>query len=428
VSNRVRERLLERWTSGTRRGITSICSAHPLVIYEALAQGCRDEAPVLIEATCNQVNADGGYTDMRPADFRRFVEAIADGVGFPRDALILGGDHLGPHPWKRLPPATALDKAERTVAAFVEAGFSKIHLDASMGCAGEPPTLDDEMTAARASRLAQVAEDATLRASTEPPTYVIGTEVPTPGGALTGSEELAVTTFESAAQTFEIHREAFARRGLQAAFERVIGLVVQPGVEFSDDHIVHYDRAKARSLNSYLDSVPDLVFEAHSTDYQTPEALAALVEDGFAVLKVGPWLTFALREALYGLDHIACELCPSGRSETLRATMERLMCASPDQWTSYYRGDPNEQRLKRHYSYSDRIRYYWPQAEAAGAVDRLLALLDGVSIPAPLVSQYLAAVYPEVATGSTPGGARELLGAMVRAVLTKYSAATRATG
>jgi D-tagatose-1,6-bisphosphate aldolase subunit GatZ/KbaZ len=300
-----------------------------------------------------------------------------------------------------------------------------------MGCAGEPAALDDETTAARASRLAQVAEDATLRAGTEPPAYVIGTEVPTPGGALTGSEEgegLAVTTFEAAAQTLEIHREAFARRGLQAAFERVIGLVVQPGVEFGDDHILHYDRAKARRLSSYLESVPDLVFEAHSTDYQTLEALVALVEDGFAVLKVGPWLTFAMREALYGLDHIACELCPAARSETLRATMERLMCACPDQWTRYYRGDPNEQRLKRHYSYSDRIRYYWPQTEAAEAVDRLLALLDGVNIPPPLVSQYLAAVYPEVATGSTPGRARELIGAMVRAVLTRYSVATRATG
>jgi tagatose-1,6-bisphosphate aldolase non-catalytic subunit AgaZ/GatZ len=32
---------------------------------------------VLIEATCNQVNQDGGYTGMTPADFRRFVEDIA---------------------------------------------------------------------------------------------------------------------------------------------------------------------------------------------------------------------------------------------------------------------------------------------------------------------------------------------------------------
>ena len=29
--------------------------------------------------------------------------------------------------------------------------------------------------------------------------------------------------------------------------------------------------------------------------FQTPAALARLVDDGFAILKVGPWLTFAFR-------------------------------------------------------------------------------------------------------------------------------------
>ena len=50
-----------------------------------------------------------------------------------------------------------------------------------------------------------------------------------------------------------------------------------------------------------------LIFEAHSTDYQTPAALAALVRDHFAILKVGPALTFALREALWALDCIERE-------------------------------------------------------------------------------------------------------------------------
>ena len=424
MSNGIRETLSLRRTERPRGGITSVCSAHPMVIEEVLAQGRRDKCPVLIEATCNQVNQDGGYTGMRPRDFRRFVEDIADRVGYPRDALILGGDHLGPHPWKQLPPAIALDKAEGMIDAFVQAGFTKMHLDASMGCAGEPSALNDEITAARTSRLAQVAEDAMLRDGAEPLAYVIGTEVPTPGGAQAGLQHLAVTTPEAAAHTFEVNHQAFLRRGLQAAFERVIGLVVQPGVEFGDDYVVHYDRRRASGLSAYLDSVPNLVFEAHSTDYQTPEGLAALAEDGFAVLKVGPWLTFALREALYGLDHIACELYPTSRVESLRATMERLMCASPNQWINYYRGEPDEQRIKRHYSYSDRIRYYWPQSEATGAVARLLTLLGDTSIPAPLVSQYLAAVYPSVATGSIPAMASELVRARVREVLKKYKAAT----
>ena len=57
----------------------------------------------LIEATSNQVNQDGGYTGMTPADYRDFVGAIADRVGFPRERLALGGDHLGPNAWTALP-------------------------------------------------------------------------------------------------------------------------------------------------------------------------------------------------------------------------------------------------------------------------------------------------------------------------------------
>ncbi len=64
------------------------------------------------------------------------------------------------------------------------------------------------------------------------------------------------------------------------------------------------------ALCAVLDDEPDLAFEAHSTDYQGRQPLRELVEDGFAILKVGPELTFALREALYGLDLIAGDLFP----------------------------------------------------------------------------------------------------------------------
>ena len=118
---------------GEVRGLTSVCSAHPWVIEAALS--APGEAKVLIEATCNQVNQEGGYTGMTPADFRGFVEANRPAAGLPASRLILGGDHLGPNPWKHLPAEEAMQRAEAMVAAYVEAGFAKIHLDASMGCA-----------------------------------------------------------------------------------------------------------------------------------------------------------------------------------------------------------------------------------------------------------------------------------------------------
>jgi D-tagatose-1,6-bisphosphate aldolase subunit GatZ/KbaZ len=68
--------------------------------------------------------------------------------------------------------------------------------------------------------------------------------------------------------------------------------------------------------------MPGFVFEAHSTDFQPAMSLAALVRDGFAILKVGPWLTFAAREVLYGLDSIAHILDPAPSNDSLLAAMK----------------------------------------------------------------------------------------------------------
>ena len=66
--------VIARHKMGERVGITSVCSAHPLVIEATLRHAAAHAAPfVLIEATSNQVNQDGGYTGMTPAAFRDFV-------------------------------------------------------------------------------------------------------------------------------------------------------------------------------------------------------------------------------------------------------------------------------------------------------------------------------------------------------------------
>ena len=410
--------------SGAQPGITSVCTAHPLVIEAALLQGRDQGTDVLIEATCNQVNQEGGYTGMTPAAFRRFVGEIAGRVGFDINRLILGGDHLGPNPWKHLSAEEAMARAAVMVDVYAKAGFTKIHLDTSMGCAGETIALTDEMTAERAAHLARVAEFASGDAGTSP-VYVIGTEVPLPGGALDSIDHLEVTSPEAAFKTVDVHRRAFAAAGVSHAFERAVGVVVQPGVEFGNTNVVAYDREKARVLSAALLKMPQFIFEAHSTDYQSADALRALVEDGFAILKVGPWLTFALRETLYGLDHIAQALDPTFAEQGLIAAMERLMLRERGNWQKYYHGNASEQRQQRHFSYSDRIRYYWPHAEAQAAVNRLLSMLDGRSIPETLVSQYLGALYPAVSDGKTAPDARSLQIAAVRRVLDQYARACR---
>jgi D-tagatose-1,6-bisphosphate aldolase subunit GatZ/KbaZ len=179
-------------------------------------------------------------------------------------------------------------------------------------------------------------------------------------------------------------------------------------------------------LSVTLDRLPGLVFEAHSTDYQPTAALTALVEDGFAILKVGPGLTFALREAFYGLDAIAAELAPNPQNDPLQQTMERVMLENPMHWKSHYPGTLAEQRLQRHFSYSDRIRYYWPDRRATAAVERLIQRLEGHAIPETLISQHLARVYPRVVAGEVAASPRALCLAAVDAALDPYYAAVGA--
>ncbi|MEE6310773.1 D-tagatose-bisphosphate aldolase, class II, non-catalytic subunit [Plantactinospora veratri] len=406
-------------------GITSICSAHPLVLQAAMAQAREDGDLLLIEATSNQVDQDGGYTGMRPADFRDLVYQAADRAGLPRERVVLGGDHLGPNRWRSLPAEQAMARADVLVAAYVEAGFTKIHLDCSYPCADDPTPLTDEVMAARAARMLAVAEKtAAAIGRAGELRYVIGTEVPVPGGAEETIDELLPSTAESARGTLARHRAAFAEQGLEQVWPQVIALVVQPGVEFDHLRVVDYDRDRTKDLQRVLDDEPTMVFEAHSTDYQTVPRLAALVEDHWAVLKVGPGLTFALREALFALAAIEAELVTEQDRSNLPEVVEQRMLAEPGQWTKYYTGGAAEQRLARRYSYSDRMRYYWPDPEIQDAQRRLLANLTGRDIPLPLLSQYLPDQYRRVRDGTLGNHPVELVLDHIRDVLRGYRQAS----
>ena len=81
----------------------------------------------------------------------------------------------------------AMREAEQTVQAYVRAGFQKIHLDASMACADERGPLSNELIAHRAAVLCAARRRQT---GAEKPVYVIGTEVPIPGGATESLQSL----------------------------------------------------------------------------------------------------------------------------------------------------------------------------------------------------------------------------------------------
>jgi D-tagatose-1,6-bisphosphate aldolase subunit GatZ/KbaZ len=412
-------------TSRGQKGIYSVCSAHPQVIEAAIQQAQSDDTHLLLEATSNQVNQAGGYTGMTPVMFRNYVYGIAAELNFDSGRLILGGDHLGPNPWQHLEAATAMQHAEEMVRMYVEAGFTKIHLDASMRCADDPRIVPDEVMARRASALCRAAESARNRLGLAPVVYVIGTEVPTPGGATHALNTLEVTKSEAVEHTLTVHREAFRGAGLDDAWERVIAVVVQPGVEFDHDSVVDYDAGKASHLQGFLQNHPELVMEAHSSDYQRPRAYEELIRDGFSILKVGPALTFALRETLFSLAAIERELVPEANQSHLVETVQRIMLAHPADWQKHYRGNEDQQRLLRIYSYSDRIRYYWRFPEIEASVIRLMDNLRQTEVPETLLSQHCPRQYNRIREGKLNNDPKSLALDNIRAVLEPYSGACR---
>lgn len=411
--------LVQRHKAGQPVGVYSVCSAHPLAIEAAMRCGLGHGREVLIEATSNQVNQDGGYTGMTPRDFHALVASIADRVGVARDKVLLGGDHLGPNCWQGLPADVAMRKSDELIDGYVAAGFRKIHLDCSMACADDPHPLPPETVAERAARLCAVAERAWERAGGEPPVYVIGTEVPVPGGAQEAIDHLAVTCPDAARSTLDAHRRAFAALGLQAAWPRVIGLVVQPGVEFDHEKVVDYRPEAARALSKFIESEPHIVYEAHSTDYQTPANLAALVRDHFAILKVGPAVTFALRQSLWALADIEKEMLgPEG--SRLKEVVLGVMKASPGFWEKYYRtGDA--QRYDLQFSLSDRVRYYWAHPDIQRAQGTLVANLERNPPPMALIHQYLPRVYDLIRAGRLRNDPHEILIQSMTSVLREYA-------
>jgi D-tagatose-1,6-bisphosphate aldolase subunit GatZ/KbaZ len=416
--------------SGAGLGVYSVCSANRFVLEAAMVQAARDDSLLLIESTSNQVNQFGGYTGQTPTDFARLVHGIAQEMHFPVARIVLGGDHLGPQVWRKMTAVSAMEKACEMVAEYVRAGFTKIHLDASMPCADDvtdqSKPLADEVVCARAAQLCEAAEQAfhSLPRNATPPVYVIGTEVPAPGGENSGSARPKVTRTKDLANTLDVAKESFVTRGLNAAWERVIAIVVQPGVEFGDASVWAYDSQKAQPLARFITKHWLGIYEAHSTDYQQPQALRDMVKDHFALLKVGPALTFAFREAVFALEAVEREWLSAKNGlerSCVREALEKTMLENPFYWKNYYRGDEDALRLARKYSYSDRARYYWPQPAVAAAVERLIDNLTARPAPVALLSQYMPRQANEVRAGRLTNEPRRLIRHRILEVVDQYA-------
>ncbi|MCD6400418.1 MAG: class II D-tagatose-bisphosphate aldolase, non-catalytic subunit [Anaerolineales bacterium] len=420
------DEIVQAQKRGESRGIPSLCTAHPTVLQTAIKRAAKTETPLLIESTCNQVNQFGGYTGMTPANFVAFISRIAEENNLPFERVILGGDHLGPNVWQSENAESAIKKSKRMVHEYVRAGNKKIHLDCSMKLADDDPScpLDVAVSAQRAAELAKVAEETALNTDSSPKDkgkhelrYVIGTEVPIPGGATEVEEKITVSKIADVRETIAVTREAFFRLGLESAWDRVIAVVVQPGVEFGDSFVQRYNAQKAHKLSLFIQENPQLVYEAHSTDYQNPASLKEMVRDHFAILKVGPALTFAYREAVFALAMMENEFFDEFERSDLIAVLDKVMLENPVHWNKYYQG---QESFKRKFSLSDRIRYYWTTPIVQDALKKLFENWTNLTIPLSLLSQYMPREYDKVSAGHMSSHPLELVESAIARVLNDY--------
>lgn len=423
------KQIVAKQKKGEPVGIYSACSANEYVIEAALECAKRDNACVLIEATANQVDQNGGYTGMKPVDFKAFVMNIADKVGVDKDRIFLGGDHLGPLTFASKNEAEAMADAKELVRCYVAAGFTKIHIDTSMKVASDDPNvrLSDEIIAQRGAELARVCEDTYQELlKTEPdavrPVYIVGSEVPIPGGAQDPNAGMQVTRVEDFKATVKAFEDAFAAKGLSDIWQDVIGVVVQPGVEEKDAGCTEYDRAKAAELMAAIKDYPNLVFEGHSTDYQTKYKLRELVEDGVGILKVGPGLTYAMREALFALAYME-DMILHGKDDEKSDfinVLEKAMMDDPKNWQKHYHGNADELWFKRKFSFSDRSRYYMPVESVKVAKDKLIANLRKYGISLAVLSQFMPIQYTKVRCNELENDPEALIKDRIKNTIDEY--------
>ena len=297
---------------GEGAGIYSVCSAASTVLEASMVQARRDGTMVLIESTCNQVNQFGGYTGMMPRDFAAFARRVALETHLPTERIILGGDHLGPYPWHDEPSEEAMAKARTLVAVTAPATsrstWTPAHA-APMIPLGDPTSAPPRC----ARRVCRAAEEAwsELPPGSPRPVYVIGTEVPAPGGErrarldkrnLNGAGAPELTPFP----------EAFAPPESAQRWSGSSPSSSSPALNSVTGHGCSRRPCEARALSRAFAVGPVSCFEAHSTRRITraPEDSVRSEDQGFAILKVGPWLTLpcARRSSPWRQSSLSCLL------------------------------------------------------------------------------------------------------------------------
>jgi len=211
-----------------KKGLPSFCTSNFDVLKIIIKFSKIHQLPVLIESTSNQVNQFGGYTGLTPATFKKKIEYIRKKEKLNKNYLLLGGDHLGPLPWKNLTEDRAMKNAGILIKKYVKAGFDKIHIDTAILCSGQK-SLTRSKIISRCDALIKKINSNNLVNKI----LVVGTEVPFAGGG--DHVKTSITKLENIKKEYQMYRMIF--KTFKSLYRKTFGLVIDPGISYGNENI-----------------------------------------------------------------------------------------------------------------------------------------------------------------------------------------------
>ncbi len=380
--------LIEQNRGGANIGLPCFCSANEMVLRTLFECCAAHDVPIVVEASATQVNQDGGYTGISAADFSRWVSSLSAEFGVADERLVLAGAHLGPMPWSHLSPKDALDNTKNLVKDYAAAGFRKIHLDAPVA-SNEEQHPDVQILATRTARLCEIAE---MHAPCpDQLIYVLSSLPSLPAPSIGSSFDVGsappATSAEQLNATIAAYQEAFVRQGLRHAWDKVVSIDALPSIGFDHFSVQPLQARSAELLSAEILKHNGLSLSVSSADYQSSSDLSTLVENQFFFLKAGPELTFKMREAIFALATIAQQISGTGTPDII-AALDTAISKYPNDWAPYFTGDIATRKQLHHYSFSDRLRYYWNFPDVRSQLLKFMMNLDTIKLPDSLVSQH----------------------------------------
>jgi len=352
--------------TGIPRTIFAACPNSVSVVKAAFRAAKRNNAPIYFAATLNQIDCDGGYTGLTPAQFTRMAELEAAAVNYT-GTTIIAIDHGGP--WlkdkqsrERWSVEKAMEGVKHSFEAAVLAGYDLIHVDPTVDIfVPKGEVIDIRVVVRRTVELIAHIEKFRRGKNLPAISYEVGTEEVHGGLA----DQATFNTFL---------RELKA--GLKSAGLEEVWPCFIVGKVGTDLHTTLFDPEVARELTAKVRPYGSCI-KGHYTDgVSNPEAYPA---SGMGAANVGPEFTMSEYDALAELEQCERKLERQGRvaqSSDMTAVLQRLVCDS-NRWRKWLQ--PDEQGLafealtpeRRSWLVKTGCRYIWQHPEALVARQRL---------------------------------------------------------